>query len=193
MPQPFELISGPFEVYLAPVGEAFPAIDAAPAGNWTLIGSGGSRNYDSEGVTIEHGETIEYYRPLGTPAPVKGFRTEEDLMIRFTLNDLTLEQYRRTLNENAVTTNAGPPANKEIDIAKGKDVAQRALLVRGDSPYGATWNLQYEVPVVVEEGTPEVVAQKGGPAGLALVYRALRDPSAASEAKIFGVLRAQHA
>ena len=35
MSAPYEIMTGPLEVWLAPVGETFPDVDATPGGNWT--------------------------------------------------------------------------------------------------------------------------------------------------------------
>lgn len=194
--KPFEIIAAPFTVYWAPVGEAFPAIDAAPAGNWTKIGTSGDRNYSDEGVTIAHEQTVELFRSLGSTGPVKASRTEEGLIVRFTLWDMLLEQYRLALNSNAVATTAagsGTAGFKALDTYRGLDVATMALLARGDvSPEGDAWKSQYELPVCFQSGSPEPVYAKGAPAGLALEFTALEDPDAATAAARFGRLKVQH-
>jgi len=188
---PFEIIAAPFEVYIAPVGEAMPAVTLEPpAGNWVLLGTLGDAEYGEDGVTIQHSETIEDFRSLGSTGPVKSFRTEEDLLISFMLHDLTLEEYARALNFNTVQTDAD---DKLIDLYRGQQVLYRALLVRGNDtgPYGASYNIQYEVPRVRPDSAPEVVFQKGTPAGLALQFRAMIDLNAAADADRFGILRTQ--
>lgn len=196
MSEPFEIIAAPFSAYWAPVGEAFPAIDAAPAGNWTLIGKNGDQNYSDEGITVAHSETMEMFRAVGGTGPRKVSRTEEDLMIRFTLWDLTLEQYALALNNNTVAATAagsGTAGFKELGTYRGCDVSTLALLLRGTfSPEGAGWNTQYEVPLCVHTGSPEPVFAKNAPAGLALEFTALEDPSASAEANRFGRLVVQH-
>lgn len=197
---PYEIIAAPFTVYWAPVGEPFPLIDAAPAGNWVKIGTSGDRNYSDEGVTIAHDQTIEMFRAAGATGPVKASRTEELLAVRFTLWDLLLEQYRLALNNNAVATTAagaGTAGFKELEIYRGLTVQTMALLVRGVvSPEGVgasgPWNSQYQLPVCFQSGSPQPVFAKGGPAGLALEFTALEDPNAASEAERFGKLLVQH-
>lgn len=195
--EPYEIIAAPLTVWQAPVGEAFPEIDAAPAGNWEKIGTLGDQEYAEEGVTVAHPQTIETYRGLGNTGPIKAFRTEEDFMIRFVLNDLTLEQYALVLNGNTVTTTAagaGTAGFKELPSYRGLTVARYALLARGIwSPYGAGWNAQYEVPVCYQSASPEPVYQKGTPAGLAFEFTALIDTNAASEAERFGRIKIQDA
>ena len=167
--EPYEIIAAPFSIYMAPVGEAFPAVDAAPAGNWTLIGTSGDLNYSDEGVTVAHAQTIEKARPLGSTGPRKAFRTEEDMMIRFTLWDMSLEQYRRAINDNAVATTAagsGTAGFKALKLYRGVNVAALALLARANvSAYGDGWKSQYEVPVCYQSGSPEPEQRTCLPAG----------------------------
>lgn len=194
--QPYEILAAPFTVWFAPVGEAFPAIGADPAGNWAKIGTTGDENYSEDGVTVAHSQTTETARVLGTTGPRKAWRTAEDLMIRFTMLDVTLEHYKRALNDNPVTTTAagaGTAGFKKLGLRQGLDVATLALLVRGDaSAYGDGYKGQYELPVCFQSGSPEPVYRKGQPAGLALEFTALEDPAASSDDERFGRLIFQH-
>ena len=197
MPIPFEVIAAPVVVYSAPVGEAFPAIEDAPVGNWTLIGLAGDRGITEEGVKLSHPQTTEVVRSLGSTAPIKVFRTEEDLMIEFEVMDLTLENYKLIVNSNVVATTAaggGAAGFKEVDLYRGADVSQFAILIRGDfSPYGDNWNTQWEIPVMFQTGSPEIVFVKGTPVGLAFEFTAIGDPNAATPANRFGRTVAQNA
>lgn len=194
---PFEVIAAPFTVWTAPVGEAFPAIEDTPAGNWAQIGTSGDRNYTEAGVTIVHGDVVEQVRSLGSTGPIKTFRTEESLMVRFAVMDLSLEQYRHILNSNTVTDTAaggGAAGFRDVDMYRGASVAQTALLIRGSaSAYGDAWNSQFEIPVAVHTGSPESVFQKGVPVGLAFEFTAIEDPSAATSADRFGKIVMQDA
>jgi len=193
---PYEIIAAPFTVWFAPVGEAFPAIDAVPAGNWAKIGTSGDLNESEDGVTVAHSQTTETARVAGTTGPRKAFRTAEDLMIRFTMLDMSLEHYKHAMNGNAVTTTAagsGTAGFKKIGLRQGLAVSTMALLVRGDaSAYGDGYKGQYEIPICFQSGSPEPVFRKGQPAGLALEFTALEDAGAASEAERFGRLIFQH-
>lgn len=196
--KPYEVISQPYTLYLAPVGTAFPAVDANPPGPWVKVGTSGDLNYTEDGVTVQHSQSVELWRALGSTGPRKAFRTEEEQRISLVLADLTLEQYALALNHNTVTTT--PPASgvagtKKIGLSRGLDMPQRALLVRGPaaSPYGENWNAQYEVPIAVQVGEQELTFQKGTPAGIALEWVALEDPSAASAVERFGRLVVQNA
>ena len=197
MPLPYEVIAAPFQAWLAPVAEPFPEVDTDPAGNWVLVGTNGDRSTTEDGVTVSHSQTTETVRGLGATGPIKVFRTEEDLIIRMTVMDLTLEQYTSALNGNTVTETAagsGTAGTKTMGLHRGSSVSQNALLVRGKvSPYGDGWNMQYQVPVVFQTGTPEPVFQKGSPAGLALEFTAIEDPNAATPEDRFGEIVVQNA
>jgi hypothetical protein len=197
MSAPFEIIAQPFTLYTAPVGTAFPDVDTTPGAGWTKVGTNGDLNYTEDGVTVNHAQTVEAFRALGSTGPRKAFRTEEELRISLTLADLSLEAYKLAMNGNAITTTAaasGTPGTKDIGLSRGLAVTQYALLIRGaGSPYGASMAMQYEIPVAVEAGEPEVVFVKGEPAGLALEFLVLEDPSASTESERFGRLVAQNA
>jgi hypothetical protein len=195
---PYEVVAQPFEAYRAPVATVFPEIQAEPSEDWDIIGTSGDRNYSEDGVTIQHTQSVEEFRSLGSVGPIKAFRTEEGLRISFVLHDVSLEQYARSLNDNTVTTvpAAGTSGGyKKVGLSRGRVMSEFALLLRGSgaSPYGPDWNVQYEVPKVVQVGEAEVVYQKGEPAGIQLEFLALEDPDAASEDERFGRLIAQNA
>ncbi|HMJ88144.1 MAG TPA: hypothetical protein VK504_33435 [Vicinamibacterales bacterium] len=194
--QPFEIIAAPFTVWFAPIGTAFPLIDAVPAATWKKVGSSGDLNYLDEGVTVSHAQSMEFFRALGDSGSRKVFRTEEDLKIRLVLADVSLEQYSHAINSNAVTTtpaSTGVAGVKKLGLSRGASVATVALLVRGPSPYGDGWTLQYEVPLAAQSGNPEPVYMKSSPAALALEWTALVDPNAVSVLERFGRLLAQSA
>lgn len=193
--EPYEIIGAPFTLWLAPVGTAFPLIDAVPAETWVLVGTSGDRNYSEEGVTVSHDQTIEKITPAGALGPVKAFRTAEEQMIAVTLWDMTLEQYATALNDATIATTAagaGTAGYKKIGLSRGEEITLYALLVRGPSAYGADMNAQYEVPRCYQSGNPKPVFAKGKPSALALEFTTLEDPNAATDDERFGRLIQQH-
>lgn len=191
---PFEILGAPFELWIAPTGTDFPDIDETPAIDWKLVGTNGNRNLSNDGVKVTHKQTLVYARPDGMTGPAKAFRTEEDLMIEFTIWDLTLEQYKFVLNDATITTvpaSSGIAGSKSIPLTRGAFVAQHALLLRGPSPYMDDGNAQYEVPQAVHDGNPVPMFKKGTPAGLLFTFTALGDIE--SPTGQFGTLRAQTA
>lgn len=196
MSEPYEIVAQPFTAWIAAVGVAFPSIDQDPGGSWTKIGTSGDLNYTEDGVTVTMEQAIEKFRALGSTGARKAFRTEEDLMIAFTVADLTLEQIKAALNGNTVATTApgiGTAGYKKIGLSRGLAVTEYALLLRGAaaSPYGDDWVAQFEVPRCYQNSNPEIVFVKGEPAGVAMEFAALEDPDAASADERFGRLIAQ--
>ncbi|MEL7447107.1 MAG: hypothetical protein AAGK02_15070 [Pseudomonadota bacterium] len=193
---PYEIIGAPLTVWIAPIGEAFPDLDTAPAGNWSLLGTNGDRNYDNSGITVQHGKSYNKVRTAGATGPVKAFLNEEDLMFQLTLLDLTLEQYQFALNGNAITTVAagsGTMGTKKIGLSQSVGrTAEFTLLARGLSPYDEALPMQYCVPRCYDSGGARPQYRKGEPAGLALELTALEDLAAASEEERFGYIIAAH-
>jgi hypothetical protein len=132
--EPLELISGPFDVYVAPVGEAFPDVDTTPAGNWFKLGTNGAKNYDEGGVKVKHGQKLSKVFTLGSTGPRKVLREQETMVVSFTLLDLSPEQYAKVLNDAAVSSvaaAAGTPGYKKTALRRGSSVSEFAVLVKG--------------------------------------------------------------
>ena len=196
--QPFEIVAAPFTLWVGAEGVTFPDVDETPGAEFTKVGTSGDLNYTEDGVTIAHAQTVEMFRALGSTGPRKAFRTEEDLRVSLVLADVSLEQYALAMEYNTVTTTAagvGSPGYKSLGLSRGLNVARRALLVKGidSSPYGTGWGSQYEIPVAVQVGEPEVVYVKGEPAGLALEFSVLEDPLASTTDERFGRYVGQNA
>ncbi|MGQ3101016.1 MAG: hypothetical protein ACT6Q5_13295 [Sphingopyxis solisilvae] len=196
MPAPYEILAGPLDLWLAPVGTAFPLVTAAPAGPWAMVGTAGRRNYSDDGLAVQHTQKIDTATPAGAIAPVKAWRTEEGLIITVTMWDLSLEHYTTALGGAVPTTvaaGAGIPGTKKIGLSRGPDVVTYALLARGASAYGDAYKGQYEVPVCFQNGSPKPTFAKGKPSGLEMEFMALEHSAAATELERFGRLIMQHA
>lgn len=189
-----EIIGAPLTIWLAPVGTAFPAVNVAPSGSWTLLGTSGDENYSEEGVQVTHAQTLNQVFTAGSTGARKVFRSRESFKLGVTLLDMTLAQYGVVLGTvSTVAPGAGTIGTKKVGLSRGESVVLYALLARGPSPYLEGANGQFEVPVCYQSGDPRPTFSKGNPAGLALEFEALEDPAAASEAERFGRLIAQHA
>lgn len=191
--KPYEIIAAPYEVWTAPTGEAFPATNAAPGGNWNKLGTSGTRNYSEDGVSVVMERKFEEVRTLGSTGPLKVLMPEEGLKINLTLHDLTLEELNKALNANAITAAGGPPATKKIGLSHGGSPTEYALLVRGPSAYDDALNAQFEIPRAVLTSSPEMVFKKDEPAGVEMEFTALEDLNASSAAERFGRYIAQTA
>lgn len=195
MAEPYEIIVSPYEVWLAPVAEAFPDVDEAPAGNWVLLGTNGKCNYAEAGVQITHEQEFNEIMTLCSNAPAKISRSKESVSVGLTLLDLSVEQYAKVMNFQTLTevsAAAGVPGTRAIWLEQGVTVATRALLCRGISPYGDSWTAQYQIPIVYQADNPAPIFHKEEPASLLCNFKVLADTGAA-EGEQFGKLISQFA
>ncbi len=179
MANPERIIIGPLTLWVAPVGTAYPVLGAAPAAPWKKVGASGDKDYSDDGVTFSHPQSLEFIRTAGCTGPVKAARTEEDVKIGVTLLDMSLEMYKIALNDNAVSSVAavaGVPGYKAVELARGIEVTQYAILARGKSAEDNTMTRELRVPTVVQSGEQEVAYKKGEGAGLELEFTAIENP-----------------
>jgi hypothetical protein len=194
--KPYEIIIGAPEVYIGPKGEAKPHLDDTPAGNWVLLGTEGRKNFAEDGVKVKLSQKIALHRTAGATGPVKASRESEDLVISLKLLDLSLAEVSRALNGNTVSDTAassGIPGSSSLNLNRGLDVTEYALLVKGDSsPEGDGFTMQYWVPRVIVTSDPEIVHNKKDPAGVEMEFTALEDGDQ-SAGQEFGTLEVQSA
>jgi len=194
---PHQILIAPFTVYTAPTGEAFPEIDAAPAGNWSLLGQGGASDYpEGSAVEIVKEQDIFTQYSEGSTGPRKQSRTQERLTIRISSMDMALENLTKAIQgvtPDVQTVDTGTPGYKSIGLFAGVTVNNVAVLVRGQSSYDNTLNLQYNLPVAAQVGNITISGQKGASSLIAFEFMALEDPDAASADLKFGELFMQTA
>lgn len=194
--EPYEMIIAPFEVYTAQVGEAFPLVNAVPAGNWQLLGKNGKDNESDAGVTITHEQTIIQKRNAGSTGIKKVARTEEGLTVSLVLEDMTLETYAKVLNGQSVgqvSASSGIPGQRSIGLMQGSEVAEFALLIRGVSAYNSGLNAQYQIPRAYQSDNPAPVFNKSDVASLKCTFTVMEDLDAADPLLRFGKLIMQDA
>lgn len=181
---PFQILAGPADVYVAATATAFPAVNAAPGGSWTLLGR------TDGGVNVKHPQTVTPITADQHTGAIKALRTDESLEVSFSLVELTLENYSIVMDSVPVTAAAGPPATKTIFLHKGVSVDLRAMLIRGRSPYG-NFPAQYQIPITYQSESPEVAFIKTDKSVLACNWNVLEDLSATTDEERFGRLVAQ--
>lgn len=193
MGAPYEILTGPVTIYKAPVGTVFPTLDEEPAdadAAWIKIGTSGPLNYSRDGVSIAHNVKTEDFRSDGDLGVRKTFFTEEDQSVKVTLADVSPTQYAFALNSNGIVTVApalGAVGTKTLGLSRNaSEPTQMALCIRGQSSLIADALAQYEIPVAVQVGEPEVVYKRGTPAMLALLFKTLVDQDASSGNEYFG-------
>lgn len=195
---PYEVLAGPGDIYLAAVGAAFPLVDDPPdATDWALIGTSGNLNTTRDGITISHKAKYEEFRADGDSGVRKMFLLDEDQEITLEIKDISPEQYRIAINSNTVTdtpAGAGTPGVRTMGLSRSDSQPQQfSLLIRVPSPLMQDGVAQYEIPVAVQIGEPEVIIKRGTPAGIKLMFKTLVDQDATSPYERFGRFVAQDA
>ena len=168
---PSEQIVGSGTVYLAPAGEAKPDVDTTPAGNWVAMGAtDGGLTFDDEG-------DLTFWMDDQHQGPRKATRPEEHKKFTSVFVDMTLEAYARLLSAvGNVSTDAGPPAIKKLQLQRGFDPTEYTFLFRAEaqSPYGSL-PAQYFVPRAVVDGSPGSVYAKDERLGVEVTMEAITD------------------
>ena len=185
MPEPFEIIAGPIQAYIAPLATAWPDLDEAPAADWILLGESGDDNITEDGLTIRHTRSFEMFNSLGSTLSRKTFGTGEGIEVEFNIADLRAEVYDKALGGPATAVGsvvdtpagAGVAGEKSLILDRGTTVHTVALLCRcGMSPYG-DFNSQWQFPAVQQNSEPELVFTKGVPIALNFRYIVIQDPN----------------
>lgn len=178
--EPYEILAGPADVYVASTGAVYPSDpDTAVDDNvWYFLGK------TEGGVTVRHTQNITAIGVDQETVPVKVLRTEEGLEVEFSLAETTLENYSIVLNQNTVDTTS---TDKTLKFYQNVGVALKALLVRGRSPYGP-YGADFQVPVVYQNESPEFAHTKDDKAVLHSTFVALADFNAVDVEDRFGQL-----
>jgi hypothetical protein len=181
-----EVMYAPAEVWIAPVGTAFPDVDEAPAGPWARLGASGIRSQSEAGVKLSFPQSMENFRGQGT-AIRKFARTEEGVELEVELADATLETAVVGLNGNGITTQAaasGAPGRKGLSLARGYNVKEYAVLTRAKrTPYSVDDNAYYQVEInrASQTGTPEPEMKKDGPLMWKYKFESMEGPNATDD------------
>lgn len=153
---PFEIQLGPADIYYAPIGEPFPDVDTAPAGNWELLAL--ATNITEDGITV--GTQVQDSRifSLGGVAPVKAGIVQRQFTLEFNVMDMSAETQAFAMGADpadVVDTPAGggSPGTKEISLPASPTPQGWAILVRwNQSAEGDGFSSQYEIKSAVQVG-----------------------------------------
>jgi hypothetical protein len=173
---PQEVVAAPYTVYLAATGTAFPAITATPSGSWFKLGTSGDLNYGEDGVTLALTQNIEDWHSVGSVLARKAWRTSEVQEVRVPLADMDPYQLAKVMDAatvNTISAAAGVAGQRYVDLDRGIDIAEFALLARGISSLNESMVAQLEIKRVYQAGDFEIANKKGEPAMLETVWRAL--------------------
>lgn len=185
----YEILSGVGTIYIAPAGEAKPAVNAAPSGNWVSLGE------TDGGVKVTKTQSIEAFSTDQRTGKVKAIRTEEGVTVETNLVQATLENLANVLNGQVTDTapGSGTIGKRSLPLHAGADVDEIAILFRGDSPYSATYPGQYYVPRGYIDDDVEMEFVKDGKVLIPFKFEALEDLDASTENDRFGVIEYQDA
>lgn len=183
MPAPLEVIVGPAEVYVAPVGEAFPDINDVPGGNWELVGTVGSERYGEGGVTLRSTRDVTAINALGTTTPIKHVITSTGFQVEYELMDATLEQLALGYGLDPATitdtpAGGGEPGDRAMGLPTSPTPFQRAVLVRvNQSPYMENGKMQFEIFAANQVGNAEGAFSKGAAFTVTHIWDAVKTAS----------------
>ncbi len=137
--EPFETIVGPGYVWIGPVGETMPDIDAVPAGNWFDWG------HTDGPVVVTHGRALNTIFDNNSALPQKEVLVTTSETVVFNIAQLDMEAYAKALQNAGVTTVAaggGDAGYKSFAIAP-THAPQFAFLIRVPSGH-EDGDMQYE-------------------------------------------------
>jgi hypothetical protein len=185
---PYEVMGAPHSLYIATFGTARPALNVAdPTGvGWTLIGLNGNKSYAEEGVRVNSPAAYNFFRGYGSAAPLKAFRSEEDVMCQVVLADMTLESLALGFNKlSSGVTEVG--ITRTLGLSRGLGVMTMALLVRGPSPYMDDGIAQFWIPVAANVSAVELALRRDNGTAYGLEFRALyyADATAGEEMGVY--------
>jgi len=172
--------------------------DRSVANQWRPIprsgGENGTLRQGDEGVTINFTHSIERIRATGSTLPIKIIRTEEDIVISFTVLATTplavAAALRNAANPDGVITNVAAnspyPAHQKMVLERSATVFHNALLCRGQSPFGENqqtedWNSLFYVPRAAQVGQPSPNFSKNAVAMTSFEFSTIRSDTLQAE------------
>lgn len=157
----------PADVYFAPVGEAFPDVDTAPAGNWETIAL--ATEISEDGITC--GGTVDVAKmfALGSVAPVKAGVNHREFQVEFATMDASAENVALAFGGDpddvaTVAAGGGAPGTKSINLPASPVPEQWAILIRwNQSAAGAGFSSQLQIKAALQVGEGGFMFSKSNP------------------------------
>lgn len=168
---PFDKQLAPADIYYAPIGEPFPAVGDAPAGNWALAAA--STDISEDGITVNTNIQDARIRSLGSVAPVKAGVVTKDFELAYQCISMTPENMMLAAggDPDDVTDNG---TNKSFAVPASPTPQGWAWLVRWDqSSQGDGLNAQYEIKSGIQIGAGGDRFSKSDPRAVAFSIVAL--------------------
>ena len=185
----YEVLVGVGKLYVAPANTTKPNLTAEPGGDWVYLGE------TSDGVTVTKSQDIAEHKSDQRTGAVKATRTDESLTVATKLMQATLENLAYAIG--GATVNDDPPqagviGTRTVGLYLGGDVAEFAILFRGDSPYGP-YPGQYYIPRGYFGGEVGQEFKKDKEVVIPVEFHALEDLTTADASMRFGVVEYQDA
>jgi len=169
---PEEVIGSPFDIWVAIAGTARPLLSASPAADWVQLGTRGKYSLGEEGVKVNSPASYNYFRSFGSAAPIKAFRSEEDVMVQVSMADLTPEVLANAFNQLATdVTESG--FKRTLNLSRGLSVLTAAVLMRGPSPFMDGGTAQFWIPNAANVSSPEIAVRRDNATIYSLEWRAV--------------------
>lgn len=187
-----EVLAAPYEVYVAPAGTTFPAIDDEAEdfdAAWILMGVNGSKNQVDSGVVASFNETMSDFTGAGATRPLNAWRTAEGGTIGFTLADLSTETFAVVMDLATVTTVAATSSvagEKSFSLDRGVQTTKYVVLARGLSPESTLEDnmfAQFEIARAYQTANQTPTYTKGTPAELAVEFTILENLAGGDSAR----------
>lgn len=178
----YELLTGVGDLYIAPVGTAYPSLTlATPAAPWRALGE------TQDGVKLTIGKSVEQIRVDQRHGPVKAILPESDATVETKLAIGTLENLADILGNTVTDTPAGVGTigTRALGLYPNSEMQEFAFLFRGKSPYG-DFPGQYQLPRGYFDGDVEIEHKKDGNVAFPISFKCLEDLDASSEALRYG-------
>lgn len=183
------LIAGTPKLYIAPVGEPLPQVNAltppsinigTPGGNWSAVG------FTMEDWTMPYSPTMQAIEVNEHAAAVKHVLVREQLRLGVMLAENDMASWSQAINTATLATvsaGAGQTAQDTFAVGDGK-VAPVSLLVVGDNPEGGSRIIH--IYKAVQQGEVTFTFSREH-RGHQVEFEAQADPAKAAGARLFQV------
>ena len=134
-PTSTNVIAGPAQLYIAPVGTAAPPVTGSS--EWPIVWPGGwvEAGYTDSGIDFTYTPTLKSWTPDEEASPVYDILQAEKFELTATLGEATLANYQSAISASSIATDA---TNGVIKVSTGSQALNYVSLgAAGPAPFGA--------------------------------------------------------
>lgn len=183
----YSIMTGVGTLYIATSLTAAPTLGTTPGASWRTLGD------TQDGVEVELSQKVEKTTTDQRTGAVKAVREEETLKVKTKIIEATLENFADFIG-NSVTDTApgsGTIGTRKVNLYRGANVDEFALLFEGYSPY-LNGPAYYYVPRCFID-LDAIKYDKAKNAPFPITFEALENLSAATAEERFGYVIAKDA